>query len=312
MDTDDIDSTGVSICQETFSRMGMIFREQKGQDYGIDAIVEPKTDVYASGQLIGLQIKSGDSYLKESSEKAFVFRGEMKHYHYWLNHCLPVLIILVDINTRTCYWQRVEKHLITLTEKSWKIEIPKINILSSSKSDILKILEAQSEYEKRFNTLLFSLDWIRATQTNGEIILEVNEWVNKSSGRGDFKLLVPSDSGEDKVLFEQTYLGFGLRDYSMVIKDMFPWANISIDQDFYDYNMEAEWYEEYEESNQRLERELLQTGRSIPERDNTIYPYENCAGEVDKYRLILTLNEIGKSFLVLEDFLTEGKCYFLS
>lgn len=311
MDIDDIDSTGVAICCETFSRMGMIFREQKGHDYGIDAIIEPKANGYASGQLIGVQIKSGDSYLGESNENAFVYRGEMKHYHYWLNHCLPVLIVLVDINTQTCYWQRIEKHLITITGKGWKIEIPQNNILSNSKNDILEILEAQSEYEKRFNTLLFSLDWIRATQNNGRIILEVNEWINKSSGRGDFKLLIPSDSG-DEVLFEQTYLGFGLRDYSMVIRDMFPWANISVDQDFYDYNMDAEWYNEYEESNQRFERELFQTGRTIPERDNSIYPYENCAGEVDKYRLILTINEIGKSFLVIEDFLTDGKCYFLS
>ena len=311
MDSSEIDRTGVSICQETVSRMNIIFREQTVKDYGIDAIIEPKTESYASGQLIGLQIKTGDSYFDESNESSFIYRGEMKHYHYWLNHCLPVLIVLVDINTRLCYWQRVEKHLITITEKGWKIEIPKNNVLNRSEDAILDILTSQSEYEKRFNTLLFSLDWIRAAKKNGLLILEVNEWINKSSGRGDFKLMIPTPNGEEE-LSEQTYLGFGLRDYSLVIKDMFPWANISIDEDYYDYNMDDEWRCKYEESNSRFEMSLLQEGRSIPERDNTIFPYENCAGEVDKYRLILTLNEIGEAFLVLEDFLSEGECYFLS
>ena len=44
----EIDRIGVSICQETVSRMNIIFREQTVKDYGIDAIIEPKTESYAS------------------------------------------------------------------------------------------------------------------------------------------------------------------------------------------------------------------------------------------------------------------------
>lgn len=43
--------------------------------------------------------------------------------------------------------------------------------------------------------------------------------------------------------------------------------------------------------------------------NNEIYPYRNVAGEVDLYRLLLTLNQIGKAFLITEDFLENGNFY---
>lgn len=42
-----------------------------------------------------------------------------------------------------------------------------------------------------------------------------------------------------------------------------------------------------------------------------IYPYSNGAGEVDFYRLKLTLNQIGKAFIEMEHFLETGRCYFI-
>jgi hypothetical protein len=35
-------------------------------------------------------------------------------------------------------------------------------------------------------------------------------------------------------------------------------------------------------------------------------PYDNTAGEVDHYRLELALNELGKAFLVVDEFATSG------
>ena len=93
---------------------------------------------------------------------------------------------------------------------------------------------------------------------------------------------------------------------------MFPWANISIDKDFYDHTMDRGWHERYESAIEDLSLSLLLQGRRSYQRDSKIYPYKNCAGEVDKYRLILTLNELGRAFLLLNDFLNKGSCYYLS
>ena len=80
MNRSETDRIGVSICQETFSRLGFIFREQTVLDYGVDAIIEQKTDEYASGKLIGVQIKSGDSYFQHSNDNVFIYRVDITHY----------------------------------------------------------------------------------------------------------------------------------------------------------------------------------------------------------------------------------------
>lgn len=43
-----------------------------------------------------------------------------------------------------------------------------------------------------------------------------------------------------KILFEREILGFGVRGYESVIQELFPWANIEIDKDFYEANMDEE------------------------------------------------------------------------
>jgi len=41
-----------------------------------------------------------------------------------------------------------------------------------------------------------------------------------------------------------------------------------------------------------------------------VRPYDNTAGEVDYYRLELTLNELGRAFLVVDNFATDGERQF--
>ena len=96
---------GIYKCGEIFEKMGFIFREQKDCDYGIDAIIERKDEKYPSGKLIAVQIKSGDSYFKEMKEDKVVFRGENKHYNYWLNHSLPVIIVIYSPSIYKCIWE---------------------------------------------------------------------------------------------------------------------------------------------------------------------------------------------------------------
>ena len=85
---------------------------------------------------------------------------------------------------------------------------------------------------------------------------------------------------------------------------MFPGANIEIDYEFY-----AENFENGDSQNWDLNDEgsFIRINEEIPKAG--IYPYRNAIGEVDFYRLVLTLNEIGRAFLLTEDFLENGKFY---
>lgn len=46
-------------------QLGWIFREQPTDDYGIDAIIETAGDDRPTGQMIGVQIKTGKRYFNE-------------------------------------------------------------------------------------------------------------------------------------------------------------------------------------------------------------------------------------------------------
>ena len=119
------------------------------------------------------------------------------------------------------------------------------------------------------------------------IILEVQEWINICSGRGDFIL----KDYEGKVLFKSSIWGFGTRPYELVLPDLFPWADICVDYDFYTEDYDSDYY------NMSIE-------------EHTIFPYKNAAGEVDFYRLFLSVNELGKSFLLLDEFLNKDESYY--
>lgn len=63
---------GVSAIEHQFQRMGWVFREREHTDMGIDADVEQKVGNTLTSQHIALQIKSGQSYLKENKTEKYI------------------------------------------------------------------------------------------------------------------------------------------------------------------------------------------------------------------------------------------------
>lgn len=135
------------------NNVGWIFREQPVSDFGIDGQIEPRDPQThrGTGRLVGCQIKSGKSYLSEPTHSGFIYRGKPEHLAYWLGHSLPVLLILHDADANRCYWQVVNEQTVTRTGKSWKIEVPRSQVLGE---------DAKGYLEKLADT-----GWIESTKT---------------------------------------------------------------------------------------------------------------------------------------------------
>lgn len=132
--SDALGREGVAFVGLTISRLGHQFREQSTNDVGIDAHVE-LVDVAArkaTGQLVALQIKAGASFFKEKSESHFTFRGDQKHLDYWLNHSLPVFLVLVDTEQQKGYWQEINETTVERLSKGWKAAVPFSNELPTN------------------------------------------------------------------------------------------------------------------------------------------------------------------------------------
>lgn len=144
---------GLYLIGATFEEIGFVFREQPIADYGIDAIIEPKGEYYFSGKMIAVQIKSGESYFKEIKENAVVFRVDAKHYNYWINNSLPVIIVLYNPLTHEIVWESFNRENVTKCKKGWKIKISCEQTLQNSKEKLLNLVNEQREFERRWDSL---------------------------------------------------------------------------------------------------------------------------------------------------------------
>jgi hypothetical protein len=84
---------------------------------------------------------------------------------------------------------------------------------------------------------------------------------------------------------------------------LFPWASASVDQDFYDEHGEIE--DSSRTSFARAMDEDNGVDSDLPDSDE-VYPYAEIAGEIEAYRLVLKLNELGRAFLTVSDHLAES------
>lgn len=129
---------GVNYVRQIFEDNNFIFHElHQENEIGIDAIVEIITNEKPMGELIALQIKSGNSYFNEKSNCCII--PIKKHYEYWKNFSLPLFGIVYIPSKRKAYWADIKNALQDLEEniKSIKYVISSLN--EFSESDFLKI-----------------------------------------------------------------------------------------------------------------------------------------------------------------------------
>lgn len=125
--------------------IGWIFREQPIEDQGIDGHLEMAEPLSmgsgsgyrrGTGRLIAVQIKTGDSWFSEQSPDGWWFRFDKLHADLWLNHSLPVVVMLVDLNSHTAYWQEISPRTVRSAGSNFKVEVPQIQVLTEGSSSL--------------------------------------------------------------------------------------------------------------------------------------------------------------------------------
>ncbi len=157
---------GVFAVGRVVSKMKWIFRDQPLPDTGIDGHIETRDqNKKPTGRLIGCQVKSGPSYFREETASGFVYRGDPEHLAYWRGHSLPVIIVLCDEQTDTCYWQVVTEKTAIRTGKGWKVEVPKSRVLGDeSKTQLEQI--ADTGWLERTRTFTIPSKFFRRLESN--------------------------------------------------------------------------------------------------------------------------------------------------
>lgn len=149
-DTEQTNRLGVSTLEQRVLEAGHIFREQSISDFGIDAQIEIKDGKEATGRLIAAQIKAGHSYFSNEVENGFWHYVSDLHRDLWINHSLPVILVLCNVDERDCYYEIVSDETCVRTAKGWKILVSKNRTITTDSSlDLVSIaspIVAASDY----------------------------------------------------------------------------------------------------------------------------------------------------------------------
>lgn len=295
---------GVNAVEETFLKYGWIPRGILQTDVGIDMIVEVCENGNPMGKIIAIQIKTGESYFKERINDIYVYRSDKKHVDYWLDYALPVIVILHSIGEKLTVWQVVNKNTVENTPKGYKIKIPVSNTLNEKSIDRLKKLTETPLLLNKFQKLLIDKPIIDLLKSGKKVVVELDKWVNNTSERADirvFRVLQDKYPDDNKELKQELIASFsipGINNYQSLYH-FYPWANFEIDRVFY------EFYSDYSDDDMPGYKIVFIEDR-FHDYPLSIIPYDR-NDELNRYRIKMSLNEFGNTFLDFYDFIVGEK-----
>jgi hypothetical protein len=295
------DRLGLSELAHLFASVGWLFREQPFEDIGIDAQVEIVENNLSTGKIIAIQVKSGESYFSEQNEDSVIYRPDTKHIEYWLKYAIPVIVVLYNPSDKMLLWSPIHRDTIIKSKVNYKIEISKKAILNKNSYLALKNVFKLNYQENRMMKLLFDYPWMKMIKEDEVVYAEFEDWINKSLTRTSIKIYCNSKNGYKEFFIPQHYAP----GYSVfgIIKEFIPWADYEMDIDAYREQKEEEYeclYSYYDkEDNTTYYTESFEDFYEEPE---DIVPIEE-GNEVDIYRVILKLNDLGESFLIIAKYL---------
>lgn len=304
---------GVHHIGEIAARNKWIFREQPIDDIGIDAHMELTGPTGEVKQLLALQIKSGESWFKEKKDNYIIFRDiNERQYNYWTMNSLPCIVVLYNPIDNMCIWQKLTVETIERTNsgkgKGFFVKIPLSQVfLNDLSNKELLSFRYVPQHIMNYNFLLSQKKFMQIIQDGGEIKLHSEEWINKTSGRGYTELIV--NDGKSIQTYSYPYW-FPYTPYTKVFPRLFPWADFTADEDFFeedDKNLWREYHCYYDEEDNKW----LIVGDTFEEFRRKLDPMRsiNHVGEVAEYMMKLSLNELGKSFLEIDKFVSQDQPY---
>lgn len=241
------EQAGVHYCGFIAEQNKWMFRVQPVDDIGIDAHMEFVSQTGKEKQLLAVQIKTGESYFSEEKDGCIIFRKmNERQYNYWTTNSLPCILVLYNPVDNRCIWQRLAAETIERpvngAGKGFVVKVPLSQVFldESSNKELLSYTNLPAHIVN-YNFLLSQKRFMQIIQNGGEVKLHSTEWVNKSSGRGDTEFIV--DDGKNIERYPYSYW-FPYTPYEKVIPKLFPWADFSADEDFFEEQDESSWHEQ--------------------------------------------------------------------
>jgi hypothetical protein len=305
------DRLGISKVAGQVAECGWFFREQPPPDEGIDAQIEgADEDGRPNARLVGVQVKSGPSYFESKTEEGWRFWVRRKTFGYWQRSPLPVIVVLYEPESDTAYWQEATPATATRTaDGNYTIVVPHDHVLGPDTLDDLEALANRglpAEAEEQEVALELrradaDVSWLELLSDGNRLFLEIEEWVNKTSGRVSLRLVAEDESGSESFEREWPWAFIPGASLAEQLPKVFPWADLSVDESHYREEAYVDYVNECgiwaSEEDTYWFGEDFDTWYAARDAQG-LRPYgEAGGGEVALWRLQLKLNELGSQTL---------------
>ena len=151
---------GINFTRSLVQSRNCIFQEiHLENDVGNDAYIEFIKSEFTTGCCIGVQIKSGESYIRQS-DGVLLLKADKSHFEYWSSHVLPIAAIIYDPNSRRAVWCDVTDYLKlnphVIKNGPYNIEISPQQVFDEDNFDIFAdhFLNYKEEYSQELNFAL--------------------------------------------------------------------------------------------------------------------------------------------------------------
>lgn len=259
---------------------GLIFRGQRSGDTGLDAHLEVVEDWPKTGKMVGLQVRSDSDRGVERTARGWACRGDMAHVAYWLQHSLPVVVMVHEQGRDRLTWEAVRPEALEISGQHWELLVPYDQEYGPEAVESIAELPCYSPWLAR---LALDRPWMQLVEAGRVLLLEMDEWLNQPSALGSARICVLGEGGQRESVHEWPFQTDPDMPHVFRLPSLFPWALIEPDRAFY----------------QEMGKELSDAGG--------LGPWTVEAGEIARFRLRLSLNELGRAFLTTEQFLRRGE-----
>jgi hypothetical protein len=104
------ENAGLNYVRRITDQAHHIFRRVHEEDVGIDAHIELcRRPGEPSGFVVGLQVKAGESYIRNETETAFTFYPSIEDLQYWRSYALPIYLVVYHPAREVAYWLDIKK-----------------------------------------------------------------------------------------------------------------------------------------------------------------------------------------------------------
>jgi hypothetical protein len=182
--------------------------------------------------------------------------------------------------------------------------VPSANTFTMPAAEALSAAGDSDPYTLRLRQFQLARPLIENLANGGTVVVELDEWLNKSSGRAAVLLTALDEDDVVVAHHEWPWILLPMADYTVELPRMFPWATLTSDNEEADHELYETEYGMWDSEDGRY----IGFSETFDERRRGRFPEgirpASDDGEVAHWHLSLELSDVGRAFLVLDEALT--------